>query len=353
MYKDLSPDSLRYVAFFKHIFQAKDSVYSKQDWFYIDNRLLLNGFAGKRNNALRISAGLGFRSDVFSSYILYGPQTDRTTSTYLLATLKKEALTPGKWFYQASIMSYLLGTYSGNTGFNFDIGKDMGNWGVIAAGASQQINSAPYNYTKYYNQYDTIVSSFNKESVTQFHLGWLNEKWNFNIQYRNYLLRNYIYLDANQLPVQNATTFNVSQFILRKAFTWKILVLDNELIYQKTSAIATINIPEFIGRHQLAIETQLFNKALAITTGFELRYNTAYNPAAYSPFFNRFYYQTTYFPVNQPEESFFFNFRVKRFRFYLMLDQLQQLFTRNTIITQGYAAQNFQFRFGFNWVMIN
>jgi len=354
MYKDLSPDSLRYTAFFQHSFKPKDSVYSKQDWFYTDNRLLLNGYAGKRNNALHVSAGLGFRSDMFSSYILYGPQTDRTTSTYVIATLKKEALTAGKWFYQAHVMSYLLGIYSGNTGFNFDIGKDIGkNWGVIAAGASQQINSPSYNYSKYYNQYDTILYSFNKESVTQFHLGWLNEKRNLNIQYRNYLLGNYIYLNANQLPAQNATTFNVSQFILRKAFTWKILVLDNELMYQKASAAATINVPELIGRHQLAIETHLFHKALTIATGFELRYQSAYSPAAYSPFFNRFYYQTAYFPVNQPEESFFFNFRVKRFRCYLMLDQLQQLFTRNTIIAQGYAAQNFQFRFGFNWVMIN
>lgn len=92
MYKDLSPDSLRYTAFFQHSFKAKDSVYSKQDWFYIDNRLLLNGHAGKRDNALHISAGLGFRSDVFSSYILYGAQTDRMTSTYFVASLKKKPL---------------------------------------------------------------------------------------------------------------------------------------------------------------------------------------------------------------------------------------------------------------------
>lgn len=251
-------------------------------------------------------------------------------------------------------MSYLFGIYSGNTGINFDIGRNLGNnWGIIGAGASQQINSVSYNYTKYYNQYDTITASFNKESFTQLHLGWLNEKYNFNIQYRNHIVNNYIYLNAAQMPTQNAATFNVSQFIFRKAFTWKIIVLDNEVIYQKASAVATINIPELLGRHQLAIEAQLFNKALAIATGFELRYHSAYTPSVYSPFFNRFCYQTTYFQSNEPEESFFFNFRVKRFRCYLMLDQLQQIFTRNTIITQGYAAQNFQFRFGFNWVMIN
>jgi hypothetical protein len=351
---DLRPDSLRYADFFHYKFAAKDSVFSRQEWSFIDNRVLLNSFIGKRENQLHFSAGLGNRSDVFTSFNLLGFPTYRTTNNYVIASLQKEALLSGKWFYEVNALSYFSGDYAGNTMLNISVGKDFGkNWGSLSAGAKQNINSAPYNYTSYYNQYDTILTNLNKESVTQLFALIESKKLKFNAGYRNYIINNYIYLDSNQMSAQYASTFTISQAWLQKAFRWRNIVLDNEIIYQALSANAPVNIPQFMGRHQLALETSLFNKALHITTGIELRYHTSYTPAAYSPFFNRFYYQNSYFVINQPEESIFFNFRVKRFRCYLMLDQVQQLFTRNTIVAPGYAAQNFMFRFGFNWMMIN
>ena len=101
------------------------------------------------------------------------------------------------------------------------------------------------------------------------------------------------------------------------------------------------------------IETNLFKKALQIATGVEVRYHTAYEPAGYSPYYNRFYYQDTYNLSNIPEGSVFFNFRIKRFRAFLMGDQVQQIFADNVINFPGYPAQKFSIRFGFNWAMIN
>lgn len=353
LFKDVVPDSSRYAAFFQHKFGSKDSVYSRQDWFFIDNRICLNGFLGKRENLLHFSAGLGNRADVFSTFQLSDLPTYKNTSNYFIASLKKEALVTGSWFYEANAQTYLTGDYAGNTTLNIVVGKEIGHdLGRISAGANQYINSAPYSYTTYYNQFDTILASINKESITQVHFNWLNEKWKLFIGFRNYFIGNYIYLDAAQLPNQYAPTINISQVWLRKAFAWKIMVLDNEITYQ-THSQAPVNIPELLGRHQLAIETRLFKKALSIATGFELRYHTSYSPDGYSPIFNRYYYQNTYYLINQPEESFFFNFKVKRFRCYLMLDQLQQVFTRNSIYAPGYPAQNLMFRFGFNWAMIN
>lgn len=354
LFRDVRADSLRYSPFFTKSFVANDSVYSRQDWFFIDNRLSLNGYIGKHENQLRFSAGIGNRYDKFESFFLKDWITTKETSNYITASINKEALLKGKWFYGAELLSFVTGNYAGASTLKILIGKDLGDkWGSISAGAIQNINTAPYSYTTYYNQYDTILNTFSKESITQLHGEWLNERYNFSIGVRDYFINNYIYTNDKQLPTQFLNTFNIVQLWAHKAFRWKILVLDNELTYQQTETRSPVNIPQLMGRHQLAIETYIFKKALLVATGVEARYHSSYNPAGYSPFFNRFYYQNTYSISNTPEMSVFFNFKVKRFRAYLMADQVQQLFSRNTLIANGYAAQNFMIRFGFNWVMIN
>ena len=210
-----------------------------------------------------------------------------------------------------------------------------------------------YSYQLFETQYDTITKSYNKESVTQLFCSIESPKLRFSAGASNYLISNYIYINQNRKFDQSATAFNISQIWLRKTFKAGIFFLDNQLAYQQTTAGAPVNIPTFMGRHQLSVETQLFNSILKIATGIEVRYHTSYTPAGYDPLFNRYYYQNSYYLSNQPEGAVFFNFRVKRFRAYLMADQLQTLFYRNNINAPGYPAQGFMIRFGFSWIMIN
>ncbi|MBS1773594.1 MAG: hypothetical protein JST82_12105 [Bacteroidetes bacterium] len=355
-FKDVRPDSLRYAPFFSNSFigGGKDSVYTRQEWNYIDNKILLNTFLGKLEHQMQLSAGLGSRYDHFSTYFLRDKAITNINSTYFTASLNKEALLEKQWSYNIDFISYFAGSASGNTMLRASLGKDISKTiGSVTLSISQHINNAPYNYTTYYNQYDTILHSFNKESVTTLCGIWHNEKYKIDFGARNYLIGNYIYLNADQLPDQYATTINLTQLWLRKVFTWKIIVFDNELYYQTFSSGAPLNIPNIMARHQLGIETNLFKSALKIATGVEVRYHNPYTPAGYSPFFNRFYYQAAYSHYNVPEGSIFFNFKIKRFRAYLMLDQVQQIFYTNTVLGPGYAAQNLMFRFGFNWVLIN
>ena len=66
-------------------------------------------------------------------------------------------------------------------------------------------------------------------------------------------------------------------------------------------------------------------------------------------------YQNSYVLSNDPEVSVFFNFKIKRFRAYVMADQMQLLLNQNTtaIAAPGYGLPNVMIRFGFNWVLIN
>lgn len=353
-YKDKAPDSLRYVDYFSYSFKEGDSVFTRQKQNTFDNALLLNGFLGKGENQVEFSAGAGIRIDNFSTRFLVNAEFFTVTSNYITGQIRKEALQQGEWYYEATGKFYITGQPAGNSLLSATAGKDVFNGlATLEAGFQQNINNPSYNYTTYINQYDTISNTFNKESVTRIYGNVSSNKYHISLFARNYLINNYLYMNAAQLPDQYATAFNLLQLGGRKAFNWKGFILDNELVYQQHSNGAPVNVPELLGRHQLSYERRVFKRALQIATGVEMRYHSTYNPAAYSPLFHRFYLNNYYTRTNAPVYAFFFNFRIKRFRSYIMVDQMQQLFTEgNFINAPGYPAQDMMIRFGFTWILI-
>lgn len=355
-YRDMRSDSLRYVDFFNQPLrrEGQDSVVSVQRVFTFDNRIMLNSFIGKKENLLSFSAGLGTRNDKFRTHYGIGTNANNVFSNYLIGELKKEILRQKQWFYNASAMLYLTGT-PGNSLLNVEAGKDLGyNWGSIKAGFRQSINNAPYTYEIYQNQYDTMLTSFGKESITQLSGTYDNYRWGVSGGVRNYLINNYIFINEQQRPDQSSETFNITQVWLNKVFRLGKFVLDNELVYQQKAGNAPVNIPALMGRHQLSIETNLFKSSLNIASGVEVRYHSAFTPMAYSTYLNRFYYQNAYYLTNMPSGAVFFNFSIKQFRAYIMGDQIQQLFIKGNVINApGYPMPDFAIRFGFSWTLIN
>jgi hypothetical protein len=388
-YKDLTPDSMRYTSLFHRSFAnngngyyaaGSDSVFTQQKWFWADNKILLNGFIGKAGRQLQFSAGAGIRYDQFisdpvakpiadSPYYRLGYERKSRTSNYFEGQIRKEALSPGEWEYGAATHFIYTGEYAGNFSLNAMIGKDLNNnAGSFIAGAKQESGSAPYNLTDYRNAYQDTSFSFSPESITSAYATFDNQRYHFAIGARVYFIKNYIYLNEKELPAQFTNTFTMPQLWLRKVFRLGSFYLDNELVYQAETGERPVNIPEVMGRHQFSYEQALFKNAIRIATGIEARYNMTYSPAGYNAQFNRFFYQNTENISNTPELAVFLNFRIKRFRAFIMGDNLQQIFARNAIlftgtprvsrtdgtsVTSAYAAPNTLLRFGFNWVMVN
>jgi hypothetical protein len=353
-FKDLKPDSLRYDDFFQRKFATSDSVFSRQELFFVDNRFLINGLIGKSENQIIFNAGAGNRIDQFATKYIIGKQEDNIISNYLVGSIIKEASMPKKWAFTANGKLFLTGSAAGNFLLDANIAKDLGeNWGMIKIGASQQLNNAPYNFTVYQNQYWSRKNNFDKESTSKLFANIESRRYKFSISFNNYLMSNFLYFDMAQKPQQFTNTFSVSQLCVRKIFKYHHFVLDNEMSFQQVTNAAPINTPSFLGRHQFSIESSIFKKLLKMATGIEIQYHSSFFASGYSPLFNQFYFQNTYRVSNIPAASVFFNFNIKRFRSYIMFDQVQQFFNKNIIITQGYAAQNAMLRFGFSWVMVN
>lgn len=357
----VQPDSATWSSFFNRTFATNDSVFTRQHWFWMDNRIVLEGLLGKQEKQLSFSAGVGNRIDNFKTSYVTGDSRDNILSNYLTGELRKEALQPGQWSYNAALQFFITGPAAGNFSLRAAIGKDVGKWGNLEAGFSQQLNAAPYNYTLYRNNYYGETHSLTNESITQLYLTLRSERLGLSGGVRNYVLGNYIYLadtfqrvsNGRLLVLQSKDAFNLTQAWLRKAFRAGHFILDNELAFQQIAGNAPLDVPQLLGRHQLSYENYLFKKALKIATGVEVRYHTAYKPQGYAPFYNRFYYQGAYTTDMEPEASVFFNFKVKRFRAYLMGDQLQRLFGVHNVPTPGYPTQDLMIRFGFDWTMVN
>jgi hypothetical protein len=154
--------------------------------------------------------------------------------------------------------------------------------------------------------------------------------------------------------MQESVPGSILQLVGEKAFRYGSFTLNNELVFQQRTDAVRVQVPQLMGRHSFTLETAVFGNALQIATGLEARWHTPFPGDGYSPIYNRFYYQTAYTITNFPELGMFFNFRVKRFRAFVNLDQLQQTFRKkSTILAPGYPAQDFMLRFGFTWIMVN
>ncbi|HQE12722.1 MAG TPA: hypothetical protein PLQ78_08245 [Flavipsychrobacter sp.] len=354
-FKDLRPSREKYIGFFNYSFpNASDSVFTEQKWWVLDNALLLNGFLGKPTNPLSVNVGWGIRSDKFSTEYGIGEQNTQYISNYLTGTIKKEAFEPQQWGYEGAIKLFFSGQAAGSFLVDAALAKRISKTvGSVQLGFSQALHQAPYNYTRYQNQFVSFTKSYNKESSTKLFATWHQEQWKLSAGVTNYLISNFIYLDASLQFSQYAPSFNLTQVWLQKRFSWRQFYLDNEIVYQQKTNLAPVNVPLFMGRHKIAIETRAFKKALLLAAGLDVWYHTPYTASGYAPFLNRFYYQDAITASNYPVVAVFFNFKVKSFRAYVMVDQLQQLFTTNTVLISGYPAQNTMFRFGFNWVLIN
>jgi hypothetical protein len=353
-FKDVRPDSLRYDYYFPHEFSSGDSLFSEQKWIYIDNAVTVSGFVGYREKQLGFSVGAGNRFDRFRTEYVTGNDKEDIISNYLTGEIKKEALREKEWSVNTSAKLFITGKAAGSFLFHAEVGKEINKtFGKVLAGFDQRLQDAPYSYTFYHNQYFEQLRSFDKESLTQIFASFENERLNISAGIRNYIISNFIYISPAETFEQSSDPFNILQVWGKKAFHFGNWVFDNQLVLQQNAGDAPVNIPSFMGRHQFSYERFLFANTLQVATGVDVRWHSAYNPAAYSPLYNRFFYQDSYLVGNPPETSIFFNFKIKNFRAYLMGDRMEKLFSKNIINAPGYPSQDAMIKFGFNWVMIN
>lgn len=346
-FRDEAPDSL----YNELALNPYDSVQLKYFLNRIGNTISLNGDLRVRGKLLQSEAGYGLELE----RALNGSYRNRFVNNFIFANINKRADTTGEWLYHASLTFYFTGNAIGNTLLSAMAGRKLkGSGGEISTGFDFSLQSPTYQQTHYESNSFAIDQNLNKQSITKLFVRYRNSAYRALLEFNYYTLTQVIYFpNATLQAAQYDAIFPVFQLHLQKEIQVRRFFLSNDFLLQHITDNPAIQLPLIAGRHSLSYRNMILKKKLQVATGLDLRYNMSYRADQYNPYLFGFAAPGTQVISNVPQVSYFFNFKVKRFRASVSLDELQQFVARNNINYPGYAAQNFIMRFGFHWVFIN
>lgn len=360
-FSDISADSIAYSQYFNYKIpynSAGDTVKFKDKWTEINNEFSLISFPQKNNQSQFFKAGIALQNliGVF----------DTTTgnhsfyNVYGLAEYRNRTRSQ-KWDIEAVGQLYLNGFNAGDYAALISMKRLLGtNIGSLKIGF-QNVNKSPSFLLNPLSSFPVQNrASYKKENIIRFFMQYDIPKigWKLNAEY--FAVNNYIYFDSFFTANQEATLFNVLHISAEKKFKiarhWNWYT---DIHLQQTTGDPPVNIPFFYTRNRIAFEGNFFAN-LFISTGFEVRYQTPYKGDGYSPFLGQFIVQNAYTVKNRPDIAAFLNFRIKSFKSFLRLENLNTLdvqngfkFDKRNFASDQYPYPGLWVRFGVWWNFVN
>lgn len=202
--------------------------------------------------------------------------------------------------------------------------------------------------------------SYKKENITKIFATINVPPASLQLGGEYYLISNYTYFKDFYNSDQYSSIFNVlhvyaqKKIKVAKHLSW---YLDGH--FQQVAGNAPIHLPLVLARTRFAFEGNFF-KNLFLSTGIEARYNTPYKADDYSPLTGQFFPQDTTTISNRPDISVYLNFRIKSFKGFVRLDNLNTVdfsngisFTDVNYSAPGYPVRSVWLRVGIWWSFVN
>lgn len=360
-FSDVAADSASYGMYFNYKIPYNingDTLSYKDKWTEINNEFSLISFPEKNNQSQFFKAGIALQNLIGVFDTLSGKHN--FYNVYGLAEYRNRTRNQ-KWDIEAAMQLYLNGLNAGDYSAIISMKRQLGTTiGSLKIGF-QNVNKSPVFILNPLSSFPVQNRlGYNKENIIRFFLQYDIPKvgWKLNAEY--FAVNNYIYYDSFLTAKQDPTLFNVlhisaeKKFKLAKHWNW---YFDGHL--QQTTGAPPINLPFLYTRNRIAFEGNFFTN-LFISTGFEIRYQTPYKAANYSPFLGQFMYQNTYSVSNRPDIAAFLNFRIKSFKAFFRLENLNTLdvqngfkFDKRNFAAEQYTYPGLWIRFGVWWNFVN
>ncbi len=206
----------------------------------------------------------------------------------------------------------------------------------------------------------TGINNYNKENITKIFAVLNIPPANLQLGGEYYLISNYTYFNGLYSTAQYSTLFNVlhlyaqKQFHVTRHWNW---YLDGH--FQEITGNSPVHLPLVLARSRFAFEGNFF-KNLFLSTGLEVRYNTPYKADDYSPLTGQFVSQTSTTISNLPDVSAYLNFRIKGFKGFVRVENLNTIsfkngfsFSNYNYSAPDYPTRGFWFRLGIWWSFVN
>lgn len=151
-------------------------------------------------------------------------------------------------------------------------------------------------------------------------------------------VQNHIYFNEACLPTQFGGNVQVFTARLHQNFKYRALHWENRVTYQTTSNDAVIPLPS------LSVYSNLYLKfrvaTLFVQMGIDCDYYTKYKAVSYQPATMAFYNQQEVECGNYPFVNLYFNFKLSKTRFFVMMSHINQGMTGDNYFSMPHYPLN-------------
>lgn len=350
-------DTAKYKKYFNYPV-SNDTLSFKDGWKDITNEFSLISFPEKKNQAQFLKAGIALENlkGTFDDTVL----TKNFYNVYALGEYRNRTRNQ-LWDIEANGQLYLngqnAGDYAAYISMKRSLGKKTGNLNI----GFQNVNRSPSFIFDPMSRFPVKGSVlFGKENIIRLFGQYENPRNGWKIGGEYFVANNYLYFDSFFSARQEAALFNVlhlnaeKRFRLSKYWNWY-----TEIHVQQTTGQPPVNLPFILTRNRIAFEGNFYTN-LFLSTGIEIRYNTPYKADNYSPFIGQYFLQNGYTINNRPDINAFLHFRIKSFKGFFRVENLNTLntakgfaFNKLNFMTQQNPATGLWIRFGLWWTFVN
>ncbi len=333
---DINIDSTSYRNFFKFYgSDNKDSFHFRDNWKNITNEFSIITFPDKKNVAqfLRLSADLQILNGTFNDSL-----SRNYTNVYASAEYRNRTKN-GKWDLEATGQLYLTGGFTGDYTAYVSLQRELSKkLGTLQVGF-QNTNKSPAQLFQGYTSFPVVNNgSYNNTNLSRLFANVYLPAISTRLYGNYYAVTNYLYFSDYYTP-QQSSLFNYvnagleKKVVLSRHINWYV-----EAAFQQALGNSPVHLPLVYTRNRLAFEGNFF-KNLFLSMGLEIRYFTPYKADGYNPLTGQFYYQNDSTISNRPDINAYLNFRIKSFKAFVRLENLNTIDKYGTNI--GFINHNF------------
>jgi len=351
-------DSARYKNYFNFAAITGDTINYQDSYTNLQNEFSLISFPDKNNQSQFLKASIALQN-IKGSF--YNKGTDNFYNVFASGEYRNRTRNQ-VWDLEATGTLYINGFNAGDYSAFVSMQRKLGNKAGYLKLGFQNVNRSPSFILNSLSSFPVSNrTSFNKENTIRLFASYENVAKRFKFSGEYFAMNNYMYFDSFYTAKQEASLFNVLHLSAEKVF--KIAKHWNwysEVHIQQTTGNPPVNLPFLLTRNRVAFEGNFYTN-LFISTGLELRYNTGYKADNYSPQLGQFFYQNTNTINNRPDINAFLHFRIKSFKGFVRLENLNSLslgggnagFTKNNLLANDYVNTSLWFRMGVWWNFVN
>lgn len=252
--------------------------------------------------------------------------------------------------FNTNLRYYLAGyqqeNYSWKTTFSNQL-KSIG-WSI---NANLNKETSAIDLQNYSGNHHAWSNTFLPIETYNFKIAIDSNKWNLRASVDYTDIKNPIYFNYNQEPVQALDFTQVIKAELEKDFKLKKWQLTPRFAYQHTGGTIVYRLPNYFASLKAGYGFKAFRKTLSVFTGIKLTYYSDVQLMSYSPALGQFYIANNTSVGNYPFVDFFVNTRVKNVRIFFALSHFNSGLTNdfNYFGATNHPLEDRAFKIGINW----